>query len=108
MRFRAYHGVLPQERAVGNDFEVSLRLLYPFERAMENDDLSATLNYAAVHEVVRREMAVPSQLIEHVAGRIYRALLKEFPEISGGTITVRKLHPPIPASTASAAVEINW
>ena len=29
LRIRARHGVLPQERVVGNEFEVSLSLVYP-------------------------------------------------------------------------------
>ena len=31
MRFYAYHGVMEQERRVGNDFEVTLEVWYPFE-----------------------------------------------------------------------------
>ena len=33
LRFRARHGVMEQERAVGNTFVVALRLDYPFEEA---------------------------------------------------------------------------
>ena len=40
LRFRAYHGVLPQERVEGNDFIVNLRLAYDFDKAMETDDVS--------------------------------------------------------------------
>ena len=34
LRFRARHGVMEQERAVGNTFVVALRLDYPFEEAI--------------------------------------------------------------------------
>ncbi len=108
MKFRACHGVLEQERRVGNTFEVSLRLDYPFADAMETDDLASTLNYADVYEVVKREMAVPSQLLEHVTGRIRSALLREFPLISGGFIRIEKCRPPIPGITGAAGVEVRW
>ncbi len=108
MKFHARHGVLEQERRVGNTFEVSLRLDYPFADAMASDNLAATLNYAEVYEVVKREMAEPSQLLEHVAGRIRTALLREFPLISGGFIRIEKCRPPIPGITGSAGVEVSW
>ncbi len=108
MKFHARHGVLEQERRVGNTFEVNLRLDYPFADAMTTDNLAATLNYAEVYEVVKREMAEPSQLLEHVAGRIRTALLREFPLISGGFIRIEKCRPPIPGITGAAGVEVSW
>ena len=44
LRFHAFHGVMEQERRVGNDFEVSLTVDYPFEKALTSDDLDHTLN----------------------------------------------------------------
>ena len=49
LRLHAFHGVLEQERRVGNDFEVSVTVGYPV--VIGSDELSATLNYA---ELVRR------------------------------------------------------
>ena len=66
VRFHAFHGVLPQERTVGNDFMVDLRIGYPLEQAIASDEVTDTLNYATVYETVKREMSIPSQLIEHV------------------------------------------
>ena len=108
LHFHAYHGVMEQEQRVGNTFIVSLRLDYPFEEAMETDNLDATLNYAEAYEVVKAEMAVPSKLLEHVAGRIRSSLLSKFPKIEGGQIRIEKCRPPIPGITGSAAVEVSW
>ena len=33
VKFYAFHGVLPQERKVGNDYQVSLRIGYDISRA---------------------------------------------------------------------------
>ena len=81
VRFHAFHGVLPQEGIVGNDYLVNLVLDYDFSSAMKTDDLQGTLNYAEVYQKVREEMAVPSKLLEHVAGRIAHRLFSDFPEI---------------------------
>ena len=108
LRMRARHGVLPEERTLGNDFELSLKLDYPFEKALENDDLGSTLNYAETVEIAREVMAEPSALLEHVAGRLKDALTGRWPLISGGCIRVAKLSPPIDACLANVAVVIEW
>lgn len=106
LRFYAYHGVGAQERIVGNDFEVTLSVQIP---ATASDDLASTVSYADLAEVVRREMSVPSDLIEHVAVRISRAVEAEFPAVAGGSVKVAKLKPPIPgAELRSASVTLDF
>ena len=82
MRFYAYHGVMPQETKVGNDFVVDLILTAPLEQAVKSDELDDTINYAAVYAVVKEQMDIPSKLIEHVAGRILYALKERFPQLA--------------------------
>lgn len=83
IRFYAYHGVAEQERCVGNDYEIYVKVKYPFKDAMETDNLDATLNYAQLYEIICREMKISSHLLEHVAGRIIRAIQTEFPLSEG-------------------------
>lgn len=108
LRFHARHGVLEQERVVGGDYEVSVELaMAPPAAAIGGDDLRGTVNYAEAYAVVAREMAVPSQLLEHVAGRILRALLGEFPAVERATVEVRKCNPPMGAACDGAAVRLS-
>lgn len=104
MKFYAFHGVMPQERVVGNDFTVSLTLTVPVQKALITDDLNDTLNYAAVYEVVKREMEVSSNLIEHVAGRIVWALKAEFSQIKAIDLKLSKMNPPIEGEISSASI----
>ena len=67
LRIFARHGVLPQERTVGNTFEVSVRLDFNALRAMISDSIDDTVNYAEAVEIIRGEMSMPSQLLENVA-----------------------------------------
>lgn len=106
VRFHAFHGVLPQEQVVGNDYLVSLKLQYDFSEAMRSDELSGTLNYAQVYEVVAEEMAKSSRLLEHVAGRIAKRLFAEFPAIAQLKLSVTKLNPPMGADCDGAGVEV--
>ncbi len=106
VRFRAFHGVLPQERIVGNDYLVNLVLDYDFSSAMKTDDLQGTLNYAEVYQKVREEMAVPSKLLEHVAGRIVHRLFSDFPEIQKLQLSITKVNPPMGADSDGAGVEV--
>lgn len=106
VRFRAFHGVLPQEGIVGNDYLVNLVLDYDFSSAMQTDDLQGTLNYAEVYQKVREEMAVPSKLLEHVAGRIAHRLFSDFPEIQKLQLSITKVNPPMGADSDGAGVEV--
>lgn len=106
VRFHAFHGVLPQEGIVGNDYLVNLVLDYDFSSAMKTDDLQGTLNYAEVYQKVREEMAVPSKLLEHVAGRIAHRLFSDFPDIQKLQLSITKVNPPMGADSDGAGVEV--
>ena len=105
--FHAFHGVDPQERKVGNRFVVDLLLTLPLEKAMESDDLNDTVNYALVYEAVKKEMEIPSNLIEHAAGRIVQSLHDRFPQISIVRLKLSKINPPIGADMESASIIVE-
>jgi len=104
VRFRAFHGVLPQERLVGGDFLVNLRVGYPIEKAMESDEVEDTLNYATLFDLVRQEMNKPSQLLEHVAGRIVKAIMETFPAVTSVDLELTKQNPPMGADSDGAGI----
>lgn len=106
LRFYAYHGVAPQETAIGNEFTVSLRLKTDIFRAAETDDVEDTVSYADVYEAVKAEMEISSRLLEHVCGRIVKRLFRDFPAIEEIEIALSKRNPPMGADIASAGVEM--
>ena len=107
VRLYAFHGVAEQERRVGAWFIVSVRVQYNICRAMETDCVDDTISYADVLEVVKREMAVPSKLLEHVAGRIARAVITEFQGVESVWVRVVKQNPPMGANCEGAGVEVE-
>lgn len=106
-RIHAFHGVMPQERKVGADFLVSLRIGYDITRAMQTDDVSDTLNYAAVYQSVKEEMQQSSALLEHAAGRIAERISRQFPAIQSIDLELTKLNPPMGAECKGAGVELH-
>ena len=108
VRFHAFHGVMPQERAVGADFTVWLKVGYDFVKAAESDELIDTISYADLYEVVRAEMDKPSQLLEHVALRIVKAVASRWPRIDTIDLRLAKDNPPMGADCKGAGVEIHY
>lgn len=106
LRVYAYHGVMEQERRVGNAYHLNIALDLSDFTAAETDDLSATVNYAEVCSLVEREMAKPALLLETLAGRLARVLLDAFPLVARVTLTVCKDNPPMGADIDSAGVTI--
>ena len=94
MIFRAHHGVMPQERSVGNTFIVDLR--YEIDtNAVSSDRIEDTVSYADIYALIHREMDVPSQLLEHVAGRMLHQLQHTYPQLKAITLTLKKKAPPV-------------
>ncbi|MGI8998872.1 MAG: dihydroneopterin aldolase [Candidatus Limnocylindria bacterium] len=98
MRFEARHGVLAWEKETSLPFEVDLVLHADLAPAAARDDLAATVDYAALHEVVRAIVeGEPFNLIEALAGAIAKAVLAATdPDmVDAVQIRVRKPEAPI-------------
>lgn len=95
MEFRAFHGCLEHEKIAGNDFTVDFRGEVDMSAAAESDNLQDAVNYAEIYDVVKEEMAKPSDLLEHVAGRIVKALEAKFPQFTSFSVRVSKKRPPV-------------
>ncbi|MCH5215853.1 MAG: dihydroneopterin aldolase [Muribaculaceae bacterium] len=101
-------GVAEHERVVGNLFELSIKIAYPLLDAMTNDSLDSTINYAFLCEIARNEINKPCLLIENAAYRIKQSITQQFPEITGGSLKLTKITPPISEQLSGASVIIEW
>ncbi len=106
MEFFSYHGVMEQERLVGNTFWVDVSLHVDVSKAIQSDCLEDTISYAEVYRLVRQEMEIPSNLLEHVAGRILHSLKTHFPQAGKICISVAKKNPPVGGQTKLAKVTV--
>ena len=110
IELQAYHGVLESERREGNRFRVSVSLSMPDARGVITDRIQDTCDYSRIYRIVVREMAVPSCLLEHVAGRILDALHSEYVEATYISVSVSKHHPPVggPAEWATVGIDRHF
>lgn len=108
LRILAHHGVMEQERLVGADFLVTIDAdVEVGETAFSEDKLEGTVSYVDVINVVRKQMSIPSNLLEHVAHRIATELLNSFSRIMGVTICIDKENPPCGVVASSIGVRIS-
>lgn len=103
LRFFAYHGLYPEERKTGNEFQLDIELTYLSQDTVIGD-ISETVNYAAVYDLARQIMQQPESLLETLAMRIADAIHDNFPVVRSAGVTIKKLHPPIPRFTGNVAV----
>lgn len=86
---------------------VDLELEMDFSKAVESDELSDTADYVVLHDLVRREMAIRSKLIEHVAGRILSSLKLEYPTVKNCKVRITKFNPPVNGQLGKAVFELE-
>ena len=107
MRIYAHHGVLEQERLVGNNFTVNLKIGLNTYSSLYSDDLKDTINYAEVYQIVQSEMNTSSALLEHVVGRIACKVFEYWSLIGWIDISLSKLNPPFTADIKGATVRLR-
>ncbi len=104
---QAYHGVGEDERKNGNTFRVSVQVTLPDSVGVQTDVLSDTVNYQVLYDIVIEEMAIPSDLLEHVAGRIRKAIGARIPQAQRIEVTVEKKNPPLGGDIEWAGVTLS-
>ena len=107
MHFYAYHGCFAEEQKIGTYFAVDVEFETDTSRAQQSDDIAHTVSYLDVYHTIRREMMIPSHLLEHVGDRIGEALLKAYPAIERVRVGVSKMNPPLGGQLDSVTVEIT-
>ncbi|MBL7942341.1 MAG: dihydroneopterin aldolase [Flavobacteriales bacterium] len=107
IRVYAHHGCWPEEEIVGGEYAVDVRVDTDFNQASENDDLSLTVDYVKVRDIVYREMAVRSKLIEAVLARIVKSIRAEFPGATSVWVKVTKFNAPMRGQVESVSVEME-
>ncbi|MDG1518804.1 MAG: dihydroneopterin aldolase [Flavobacteriales bacterium] len=107
LKVYAYHGVFEVERKVGQWYIVNLEVDVEFTEAAIKDTIEGTVDYSKLSDMIRDEMKTKSKLIENVAHRIATRLLREFPQVESGTLSLAKQNPPIQGEMESFEVVIE-
>lgn len=107
IQVRANHGCWEEEEIIGGDYIVDVHLWLDFSRTEQSDHLADTADYVQVKEIVYREMAIRSKLIETVAYRILRGILKEVPLVEKSWVRLTKINAPMGGQVESVSVEVE-
>ncbi len=106
VRFRAYHGVHPEERQKGNDFVVNMQVSY-LPKSGTILSLEDTIDYAELFEIINSTMQRPVELLETIAQTITQNSYKRFPQIKEVSVSIEKLNPSIDKFSGSAGVKYS-
>ncbi len=107
IRTYSYHGCLIEEGKIGSDYSVDLEVKTDLRKSALSDNLEDTVDYVLLNRIVEQEMAIRSQLLEHVAHRIIKRIFDEVAAISRITLAVSKLNPPIGGDVEAVTIEME-
>lgn len=92
---------------IGSDYRVDLEVTTDLSKPAVSDQLGETVDYVHLNNIIKEEMTVRSNLLEHVAKRIIDRILIEIPEVSEVEVEVFKINPPIGGDVESVSVKLR-
>lgn len=102
-----YHGVMEEERTLGQRFFLDIEVTTDARRASANDDYRKAICYGTLCDLARQvSEAGPYLLIETFAERVIAAILDRFPTVTEARVRIRKPSAPIDASFDTVGVEL--
>ncbi|MCL6274246.1 dihydroneopterin aldolase [Muricauda sp. 2012CJ35-5] len=107
IRVHSNHGCLKEEMLIGSDYRVDLEVYANLSQPAQSDKLDETVDYVHLNNIVKEEMAIRSNLLEHVAKRIIDRVFLELPAVENAEIEVAKINPPIGGDVQSVAVVLK-
>jgi dihydroneopterin aldolase len=105
LQFFAFHGVLEEERKIGNNYLVDVSLEF-HENAEVITHINDTINYEYIYQLIRKRMNVPTPLLETIVMETGNQIHNEFSDLKSIFISIKKIHPPIEGIQGSA--EVCW
>ncbi len=107
IRTFSYHGCLVEESKIGSDYRVDLTIHTDLTKSAQSDKLIDTVDYVLLNQIVKDEMAIRSELLEHVTQRIIDRVFTESPSVTKIQVKVSKLNPPIGGDVEAVSVVIK-
>ena len=107
IKLYAFHGCLEEEAKIGADYEVDVWVDFDFSSAASTDILTKTVDYVAIYDIVKKQMAIRSRLLEHVGKRIYDEIIRYYKTITSLKVSVSKLNPPMNGNVSKVTVTVD-
>ncbi|MDP2088494.1 MAG: dihydroneopterin aldolase [Flavobacteriaceae bacterium] len=103
----AYHGCMEEEARIGSEYLVDVAVKADLSKSAKSDALNDTVDYVHLTQIVHQEMAIRSELLEHVAKRILDRILAELSMVKKATVWVAKINPPIGGNVEKVTVKLS-
>jgi dihydroneopterin aldolase / 2-amino-4-hydroxy-6-hydroxymethyldihydropteridine diphosphokinase len=104
----AYHGVLPEEKTLGQPFVFDLTLSLAECAGCRSDRVEDTIDYTEVIDLVTEIATGESyDLLERLAYEVGSRVAERFPVLGSVHVRVRKPRPPIPCALQSVGVSLQ-
>lgn len=103
----AYHGCLDEEARIGSEYTVDITVQADLSTSAQTDALHDTVDYVLLNTIVVEEMAIRSQLLEHVGQRILDRVFKESALVNFVEVSVSKLNPPIGGNVEKVTIVLS-
>jgi dihydroneopterin aldolase len=108
MMFYGYHGVLEEEKELGQRFIVDVILYTDLKKAGKTDNLDCTVNYKEVYETIKRIVEDERyNLLEALAERICEDILRLFGTVLKVNVKIKKPETPVAGIFDYFAVQIE-
>jgi dihydroneopterin aldolase len=107
IRTKSCHGCLKEESIIGGEYRTDVWIALKKEYLIKKDELSETVDYGVVTQIVVEEMKKNSKLIESVCERIVNRVIKLSITIQYVRARVCKINPPIDGDVENVSVEIK-
>lgn len=108
MAFYGYHGVLQEEKVLGQKFYIDAKLYLDLKKAGQTDDLNHTVSYAMVYETIESIMTKEKfDLLEALAHKVCGQILLSFEKIETVRLTIKKPSAPVAGNFDYFAVQIK-
>ncbi len=107
IKLYGFHGCLDEEAKVGANYMVDVYIVTDFKSAAISDNLNETIDYCAIYEISKKQMAVRSKLIEQVCKRIFDNIASDFKTIKNLRVKLTKFSPPMNGNVEKVSVEME-
>lgn len=108
VHFFAYHGFYPEEQVLGNKFVVDVEVEFLQEHHFTDDEITHTVNYEQLYNIVAGHMKHPRKLLETVVQAIIDELKETYPFVENIRVGLKKLNPPLPGLVDCSFIEITY
>lgn len=105
VRFWGFHGVFPEEKVLGNWFTVNLSISLLSNSAIQT--LDQTIDYGSLYAILKKEMSMPTELLEVLAENIKNRIVLTFPSIHSMSLEIQKQKPSIGLIDGNSIIKLT-